>query len=64
MARLLKTRRGRGCLIISHRLSSLMEVDRVVVLDRGRVADQGSPADLMTRDGYFKRVRELSRFEE
>jgi ABC-type multidrug transport system fused ATPase/permease subunit len=41
-----------------------MEVDRVVVLDRGRVADQGSPADLMTRDGYFKRVRELSRFEE
>jgi len=59
MSRLLKLRRGRGGLIISHRLSSLMDADWVVVLERGRVADQGTPAELMSRDGYFKRVREL-----
>ncbi|MDR2934532.1 MAG: ATP-binding cassette domain-containing protein, partial [Candidatus Adiutrix sp.] len=59
MSRLLTLRRGRGGLIISHRLSSLMAADWVVVLERGRVADQGTPAELMGRDGYFKRVREL-----
>ncbi|MCL2029019.1 MAG: ABC transporter ATP-binding protein/permease [Deltaproteobacteria bacterium] len=59
MDRLLALRRGRGGLIISHRLSSLMGADWVVVLERGRVTDQGAPAELMSRDGYFKRVREL-----
>ena len=59
MSRLLALRRGRGGLIISHRLTSLMDADWVVVLERGRVADQGTPAELMSRDGYFKRVREL-----
>jgi ATP-binding cassette subfamily B protein len=59
MSRLLALRRGRGGLIISHRLSSLMAADRVIVLERGRVADQGTPAELMSRDSYFKRVWEL-----
>ena len=59
---LLALRRGRGGLIISHRLTSLMGADWVVVLDQGRVADQGTPAELMSRDGYFKRVRELGFF--
>jgi len=59
MSRLLTLRRGRGGLIISHRLASLMAADWVIVLERGRVADQGTPAELMSRDGYFKRVREL-----
>jgi len=51
-------------LIISHRLSSLMEVDRIFILERGRLSDQGSPAELMSRDSYFKRVRELNLYEE
>jgi ATP-binding cassette subfamily B protein len=59
MDKLLALRRGRGGLIISHRLTSLMAADWVVVLERGRVADQGAPAELMSRDGYFKRVLEL-----
>ena len=64
MSRLLPLRRGRGALIISHRLSSLMEVDRIFILERGRLSDQGSPAELMSRDSYFKRVRELNLYEE
>ena len=59
MGRLLALRRGRGGLIISHRLTSLLAADWVVVLERGRVADQGAPAQLMSRDGYFKRMLEL-----
>lgn len=64
MARLLPLRRGRGTLIISHRLSSLMEVDSIVVLEHGRVTDRGTPAELMERDSYFRRVLELYRFED
>jgi ABC-type multidrug transport system fused ATPase/permease subunit len=64
MARLLPLRHGRGTLIISHRLSSLMEVDNIVVLENGRVTDSGTPAELMGRDSYFKRVRELNKFED
>ena len=63
MAKLLPIRRGRGALIISHRLTSLMGVDRVVVLENGRVTDQGSPEELMSRESYFKRVRELNQYE-
>ena len=63
MARLLPLRRNRGTLIISHRLSSLMGVDEVVVLENGRVTDRGSPAELMGRESYFRRVLELNRFE-
>jgi ATP-binding cassette subfamily B protein len=59
MGRLLALRRGRGGLIISHRLTSLLAADWVVVLERGRVADQGTPAELMKRGGYFQRVLEL-----
>jgi ATP-binding cassette subfamily B protein len=64
MSRLLPVRRGKGGLIISHRLSSLMEVDRILVLENGRLSDQGSPRELMSRETYFKRVLELNQFEE
>lgn len=63
MEKLLPLRRGRGGLIISHRLSSLMGVDRIIVLENGEVTDQGSPEELMGRESYFKRVRELNRYE-
>ncbi len=64
MARLLPRRPGRGGLIISHRLASLREVDWIVVLEDGRVTDQGTPAELLARESYFKRVLELGQFEE
>ena len=64
LAKLLPLRRGRGALIISHRLTSLMAVDRVVVLEGGRVSDQGTPEELLGRDGYFRRVSELNTFSE
>jgi len=63
MDRLLALRRGRGGLIISHRLTSLLAADWVVVLERGRVADQGTPTELMKRGGYFQRVLELGEDE-
>ena len=63
MERLLKLRHGRGGLIISHRLTSLMGVDKVLVMEKGHITEEGTPAELMRKESYFKRVHELSQFE-
>jgi subfamily B ATP-binding cassette protein MsbA len=41
--------KGRTCLIIAHRLSTVMSADRIVVMDRGRIVDQGSHRELIDR---------------
>ncbi len=43
--------RNRTCLIIAHRLSTLKHVDRIIVLENGRVAESGRHADLIRRRG-------------
>ncbi len=50
--------KGRTVLMISHRLSTLGSVDEIVVLDRGRVAEQGSYAELSRAGGLFNRLLE------
>jgi ABC-type transport system involved in cytochrome bd biosynthesis fused ATPase/permease subunit len=53
MARLLP---GRTALIIAHRLSTVYRADRIVVLDRGRLAQEGSHTDLMQQSGLYQRL--------
>jgi ATP-binding cassette, subfamily B, bacterial len=47
---------GRTVLLISHDLRTLRDVDRIVVLEAGRVVQQGSYADLATRSGLFREL--------
>jgi ABC-type multidrug transport system fused ATPase/permease subunit len=44
---------GRTAVIIAHRLSTVAIADRVLVLDHGRVIEDGSPADLLATDGEY-----------
>jgi len=46
-------RRGRTTLIVAQRASTLAGADRVVVLQQGRVVEQGPPAELLARDGVY-----------
>jgi ABC-type transport system involved in cytochrome bd biosynthesis fused ATPase/permease subunit len=48
--------RGRTCLVVAHRLASVRDADRIVVLDGGRVEAIGTDADLRRRDGLYARL--------
>ena len=47
---------GRSTLIIAHRLSTVRRADRVVVLDRGRVVEQGTHGELLGREGIYAKL--------
>ena len=50
---------GKTVLVIAHRMRTVAGADRIVVLEDGHVAQQGSPAELMERGGLYRRMVEL-----
>ncbi|MDZ4259543.1 MAG: ABC transporter transmembrane domain-containing protein [Gemmatimonadales bacterium] len=50
---------GRSTLIIAHRLSTVQRADRLIVLDRGRIIEEGNHAELLRRGGVYARLFQL-----
>ena len=46
-------------IIISHRISTLMNADNILVLDRGRVAETGTHAQLMEKNGIYRKIYDI-----
>lgn len=50
---------GRTTLIIAHRLATVQKADRIVVMERGRIVETGTPADLRSQGGLYARLAAL-----
>jgi ABC-type multidrug transport system fused ATPase/permease subunit len=51
--------KGRTTLVVAHRLSTIRRVDRVYVMVRGEIAEEGTHDDLLARGGEFTRIYNL-----
>ena len=50
---------GRTSLVIAHRLSTILDADRILVLHKGELREQGTHAELLARGGIYARLHEL-----
>ena len=51
--------RGRTSLVIAHRLSTIKRADRILVMDAGRIVEEGSHEQLLERGGIYKHLYDL-----
>ncbi len=51
--------KNKTVIIIAHRMRTIANADKIVVLDDGKIAEQGSPDELIANDGLFKKMVDL-----
>ena len=59
-----KLAKGRTTIVVAHRLSTVQNADQILVMDKGRVVEQGQHAALMKKDGLYASLCALQHFTE
>ena len=54
-----KLTEGRTSIVIAHRLSTIQKADKIVVVDKGELVEQGSHTELLKIDGFYKKLYEI-----
>ncbi|MFI5015518.1 MAG: ABC transporter transmembrane domain-containing protein [Hyphomicrobiales bacterium] len=54
-----KLMQGRTTLVVAHRLATVLSADRILVIDQGRIVQEGKHAELVARDGLYARLARL-----
>ena len=59
-----KLMKNRTSIVIAHRLSTIQEADQIIVLESGKIEEQGTHNELIRADGLYKRLIEMQTFNE
>jgi ATP-binding cassette subfamily B protein len=52
--------KGRTSLVIAHRLSTIQKADRILVMDKGQLAEMGTHQELLAKNGLYKKLYDVS----
>lgn len=52
--------RNRTTIVVAHRLSSVNALDRIIVIEEGRIVEDGVPSELIQKDGFYSRLSRLA----
>jgi len=54
-----KLMKGRTAIVIAHRLSTIQKADKILVLDKGEIMEEGNHEELLAKEGYYSQLHRM-----